>query len=1255
MANEQLDELEYPAQAAEVVSLTGGTTPLVESEPVNLLSNLDASSDEDRAKFASSFDVKRATKAGMTDHQMVLAISEAFPNFDLEAAKKAGVTDRQIISRFAGTSEKGPTETIGTVLSKSAVKAIPAVAAAGPAAAIGFSVAGPPGAMVFGAGSLLASMPVGEWLSGLFYPDETYPPSVSPYATGAETAGYGMLFANLPYFYESVAANSGAAISSKINKLIGRQDKTPLDQIILNAIEKPKRYLFGEAGSATTAGMGGYYAEQLKPGSESFRIALETAGGFLSPTTWAMKGVDSIASIVSKPARERRAGRALHSWLLENKPKDIKIDGKEITGEQYVRGLLEKLSNPDNVTQLALKMGIPEDQIPKLLTAAHLDDPLIRGLQSRMAQDKKEGARIRQLLQQDYGGMTNLLGLMMGSGDPQLVARAIIMRKNFMEGVIARRLDEANAEANEVARTILRIDDPRASMKANQAVENSLDRANKDLRKHENKLYEAIDGSEAVQLQSFIKQYEQTLKEMDSFTVSMPKAFKNLYHKARGESLQQVEQRDRTMSRLDQRIQNAQEWLSKERASRPKIIEEALSLGRVAEDSVGEDRLSQIQSAIKIIEGGYIPGLKKNKYKTILEKEAQILDATLEKQRLSQTPLETGIEPEMLTVEDLRSARTTALNMARGLVSDGTKFNEARMISDIADSLVDDLGIAAGGRDADLSTLTPNQVAMRTAADFSKSYHDVVDRAIPSVILKRNRQGARAIMPEVNSAAIFRGGSDATALKYDQLERALDFTAKTLGETSVGSAQQIAAAQGKMIENPLYEAFTPDVLEAFDRAGRVGTTRAAYDAILRAMAQKDIMGADNKVDPKKLSDFMQKNRNIFFSESGEARFPDLVADLSNAETANNALRVIQDRKSYFETKLRNSDLTQTALRYPGNPQKLISTTIGEPGNPANSSEPENLLRRMARRVKVFDEQRAAAGQETGAVQGLKDMIFDAAFKHAEGQINKQTGKPTDFSFGHFSDYLRRPIVRGGRSPVEILRQEGILSEAEVGRFLEFVKEGVKSQASKALADTPVPTEPGNLVTRQFDKFVRLMGLRAGRQVTRAMPGQGQGLAEPGMISEEFEILARVPRVFHRDLILKAIEDKDFFQQLLQKGVDAEPLGAKRRFNAWLLANGFVSEDDVREDEARRQGQRTETRKFESEGTRPAIRRSTETPTVSPPPVRVQPQAKPPIQTQQRVSPAPPPVAQAPAPASNPMDRARLAAAFPNDPILKLMG
>lgn len=1248
MANEQLDELEYPAQAAEVVSLTGETTPPVESEPVNLLSNLDASSDEDRAKFASSFDVKRATKAGMTDHQMVLAISEAFPNFDLEAAKKAGVTDRQIISRFAGTSEKGPTETIGTVLSKSAVKAIPAVAAAGPAAAIGFTIAGPPGAMVFGAGSLLASMPVGEWLSGLFYPDETYPPSVSPYATGAETAGYGMLFANLPYFYESVAANSGAAISSKINKLIGRQDKTPLDQIILNAIEKPKRYLFGEAGSATTAGMGGYYAEQLKPGSESFRIALETAGGFLSPTTWAMKGVDSIASIVSKPARERRAGRALYDWLVVNKPEDMQ-------GEEYVRGLLEKLSNKDNVTELALKMGIPEDQIPKLLTAAHLDDPLIRGLQSRMAQDKKEGARIRQLLQQDYGGMTNLLSLMMGSGDPQLVARAIIMRKNFMEGVIARRLDEANAEANEVARTILRIDDPRASMKANKAVENSLDQANKELRAHENKLYEAIDGSEAVRLQSFVKQFEETLKEMEAYGYSMPKVFKNLYHKARGESLEEVEQIDGAVSRLNRRIQDAQEWLSKERAARPESINEALFFGKVAEDSVGEDRLVQLQRGIKLIEVVERPSFLNNRYKAILEKEAQILDATLEKQRLSQTPLGTGIEPEMLTVEDLRSARTTALNMARGLVSDGTKFNEARMISDIADSLVDDLGIAAGGRDADLSTLTPNQVAMRTAADFSKSYHDVVDRAIPSVILKRNRQGARAIMPEVNSAAIFRGGSDATALKYDQLERALDFTAKTLGETSVGSAQQIAAAQGKMIENPLYEAFTPDVLEAFDRAGRVGTTRAAYDAILRAMAQKDIMGADNKVDPKKLSDFMQKNRNIFFSESGEARFPDLVADLSNAETANNALRVIQDRKSFFETKLRNSDLTQTALRYPGNPQKLISTTIGEPGKPADSSEPENLLRRMARRVKVFDEQRAAAGQETGAVQGLKDMIFDAAFKHAEGQINKQTGKPTDFSFGHFSDYLRRPIVRGGRSPIEILRQEGIFSEAEVGRFLEFVKEGVKSQASKALADTPVPTEPGNLVTRQFDKLVRLMGLRAGRQITRAMPGQGQGLAEPGMISEEFEILARVPRVFHRDLILKAIEDKDFFQQLLQKGVDAAPLGAKRRFNAWLLANGFVSEDDVREDEARRQGQRTETRKFESEGTRPAIRRSPETPTVSPPPVRVQSQAKPPIQTQQRVSPAPPPVAQAPAPASSPMDRARLAAAFPNDPILKLMG
>ena len=140
------------------------------------------------------------------------------------------------------------------------------------------------------------------------------------------------------------------------------------------------------------------------------------------------------------------------------------------------------------------------------------------------------------------------------------------------------------------------------------------------------------------------------------------------------------------------------------------------------------------------------------------------------------------ISPELIdngiTIREAIRAKSLLLSQARMSITAGD-YDRARILGDLADSIVDDLGYAATPKRGE--SLTDNQIALSNATGFSKSLHDVFSRAFSGNILAKTKKGNRKILPELLFNATFTGPADATSLKLVEMQDAMMLLSKKRG------------------------------------------------------------------------------------------------------------------------------------------------------------------------------------------------------------------------------------------------------------------------------------------------------------------------------------------------------------------------------------------------------------------------------------------------------------------------------------------
>ena len=1202
---------------------------VVESQPIVGLdpNKLDA--------FRKDFDVELAAREGLTDADVVEYIREYFPEFDYESATNfqmgvdefgkevelPGYTDTEIVKFFTSAGEEGPKEAFLKETARGVTKSLPIAAGVTTGIAAG-SPFGPVGMTAGALYGLYSGYLAGETLNKALFDPGVYAPSVRPFGEAGLTFGSGMGFIPAPHAY--IGFNPGVIQSIKnISSLSGRV--TPLEKMLETAVDRPLRTSIAETTASGGAAYGAMLAESEDPGNMALRTTYELGLGLFSPVSLGANlleaGYELGSAAVSRKMRETRQGRSLVKWLQKNATIDPDSDiPVEEQRKAFVRNIYQALSTEDGLKKVARELGIDENNLPTRTTAATLDIPLLYGLQAKLGLDPNDGARIKRAIERDYQGVQNLIALMYGSGDPNLIAQAAKMREDFYTGLIVKRLDQANIQAAKITKDIPptkivkgeKVPNPRAAMEASEKLETLTGQALKDARDYESKLYEKIDKSETLSISNFVKQFEDMQQELADNEIIAPIVAQTLFNKAKGKPLQASEEVSQLQNKLDRRIKNAEESIAKVNSSYPQSVEAATL--RIDEDTTLEAQLSQIQDELRYLENTPtkdldINGPEKNRQINVLRNKAQIIDAQLSKNDLGRME-PTPIAPEEITLGEAMRVRSVLLNQARQATASG-RVVDAHFLSDLADALRDDFGVASGRDLEDLSKLTDNQKALGDAYSFSSALNDVFTRAFPGSLLAKSRTGARKILPELAYKSTFSGGGDATSLKYEQLDDAVIFAAEQTGKDYNDTA-----------------------------FSRIRNMRAAQEDLLRSKLD-ELVDMDGNITEQSLFDFNKKYRNVLFDREGNSRFPELTESLSNLQDAQRSVNLIRNRQDAHQKALSNSIVFSKLPLMGTNPEKIIGDILGVPGNRI-ADDPTGAFTKLIRVAKSADMKRQAAGQETGAVQGLKDMVFERGWSHASG-INPTTGKDT-FNFRAFADYLTEPLKKGkdGLSPLAIMEREGVLNSAEATRLAVILREGKKAQGQRALAEIAEGVEEPGGITRGIDTLVRLVGLRAGRKATQMAPGQGQGLAEPMMIANEFSSLLNIPRLAHRDILLEAVENPEMFKLLMERANQAGSRGInlRKKFNSFLFGAGFISAEDYKREQERRNyyEQIEEQETLVPEGFSASIEGTPAFPTRS----AAAPRPSPTVVAQAPV------VSTPPAQQARPADRSRFAAMFPED-------
>ena len=533
--------------------------------------------------------------------------------------------------------------------------------------------------------------------------------------------------------------------------------------------------------------------------------------------------------------------------------------------------------------------------------------------------------------------------------------------------------------------------------------------------------------------------------------------------------------------------------------------------------------------------------------KTILKEKAKIINNTLELEKLrAARPVDLTAEEGIITVGDAMNARSILLNAARKHIAD-SEFQEAHFLSDLADGLKKDFGIKSGGEEeltaSSVAALTENQLALRTAFNFSKSLNDVFNRAFPNAVLGTKRSGERQIMPELLSASVFRGGGDALSVRYDQLDNAITF---------------LADKEGLEFDKTL--------------TSKLGTLHAAQEDLLRVAADKLIDPTSGRITVEKLNDFKKEYRTVLFNKNGSARFPDLISDLSTVEKAENALSLMLTRtgdprrtetgvsplgkvakSGTYQARLKNMISFQDFAKKDANIGKLVGTVLGSPDNrPKNGSQGlEHLIKRVVR---------ADAGKYPGAKNGLRDVIFEKAISFASGQTD-DLGQ-NKLNFFKLKEFLTKPMNVKDLSPLEIMRQNGLIDEGFAVRLNTLINEGIDVQKNfKGIKDFEKVKLPEPLSGRAFRLLVRLSFLRVGRTMTTdILPGKGQGLAEPALAAQEgVEAFVDVPDMAVTHLLFAAAADANLFKEMMDlANTSVKKLERSRRLNQFLFNAGYIS-------------------------------------------------------------------------------------------------
>ena len=576
--------------------------------------------------------------------------------------------------------------------------------------------------------------------------------------------------------------------------------------------------------------------------------------------------------------------------------------------------------------------------------------------------------------------------------------------------------------------------------------------------------------------------------------------------------------------------------------------------------------------------------------------------------KFSRTPIDEAVEettealPDTdvasISVQEMEEIRSSALNLGRELQATGD-LNGARIAFGLAESMLDDMN------NFDVATTA----AYHTARAYSKALNNTFTRAFAGDVMDVNKKGAERVAPELLSTKLAVGGSDATYLRIDQIQKVGQFAKDNAFE---GAEDAVASIDGT-------------VLSLLRNA--------------RAAAADPTTG---EINIRELDKWRRANKPLLDI------FPGLSRDLEDSRKAQILLNEERLAEKAASKALQGQVTFKNLLSgYTENPTTAVAEALARSNKrkwPSMNALLDVAQGRNLERATGVEGFTLTDDQIASATNGLKSSVLEWGMTKAGGTSG--SGFKPSVAYQSFFEPLEGE--RTGGSLVDWMVSSGVMPKGEADNLKTILQEMMKfevAQVNGTIDD--IVEQAGPLL----DFSMRVTGSNLGAKASGILGGGGGDLiarsAGSKIMRQAFE---DVPEAFQVDLMTKAMKDTNFLAALLRRGAtEREKLNIANR--AASMVYDFIG--------------RPVRRVTPSVG-REAMEDDVERPTTEPqasvqaPPQNLMAQrfAQPtPTVVQPRPA-APAPVAPAPAPpqgAANPQQRQQLAALFPNDPLLQAAG
>tara|TARA_Y100000114_G_scaffold118616_1_gene113207 strand:+ start:3650 stop:7336 length:3687 start_codon:yes stop_codon:yes gene_type:complete len=1056
-----------------------------------------------------------------------------------------------------------------------------------------------------------------------------------------------------PYLMSNSQSTAGALVSANLDKIGGVKGKIvrapgkaySAAEDFLRAVGQTargergklaKRGFFGvETTAAATSALGGATAREVLDTGEGGQFVGEVIGGMFEPRLIIARQIprliNSFTGSFGTGARETQIGKKIYE-TLQKYGEDPKL----------VIDQLEE--NPELMNQFMNDLQVSAD-LPPLTPAQITGSPVLALLQNTVA--KKSGTSVldEEILaraNKGYEFIESIALQLIAQGDPDSVRIATELRVGAISDLFQQAFIGANESAVGAATRLGRNQDFDV---IGSTIRNNLDQIIKNANGQEELLWNQVPKDFEVPVLNLFRRVDEIKEKYFLETEDFPKEISAQIDLFKG----RLGLTD-TAPTIDKNVVKAQNRINNLTAPQRKDYNDILTTVKnpesrrlftqgaevAQEDSVDPDFVLsepvRVLDAIRARRKTFGPSLSAGE-KTRLAAAEKVANAELSLLKANrQAGLDVGLddaEPSSIKVSDLTKLRSRALDAARQAMKDGDRGTAAAMGA-LANSILDELNRSPEGASA----------AYDVARAFSRGKNDALRRTFLGDVMARDADGAPRIEPTLLVSSLFEGGADATAIRFREIQDGADFVKNQLDELDVAESLRV----------PLDDVdFGPVDQQSLE---------TSLAQAVQLTAAKVLDPTTGRIDPRRAATFLQ-DYNVLLRN-----FPQVRTMLEDGKQFEDMVKLLEKRRGRLDKAIKSNHVLAKILRYESPPVAI--------GEALGSTKPVQSLETVIKTVKrgISDKAFAAKMREEGfnaedAMGGLKSAMIEWMWTKAGGSADK-------FNFAAAREAMFKPMTRaranvgtvpggavdasklGRRASVaDILKEQGVFTQAELDRLDFMLENGQKIQAAQAggrLSEDMVDD-----LGFATDLLMRLAGARFGTDVANVSGLQSNTLITGGagvrFVKNQF---GDAPAGLQLNLLEKAVMDPTFLVKLLKKGDSAaEQQKAAKFLNAYLVSAGLSLGDDddvspgpdvkIETPLQEREGMGLEPYKLDSQpdlnqriqqlisqappsGTPPALVGTTAPSTVSS-------------------------LAQAP---SSPNNAARMAAAFPNDGIMGLL-